>query len=102
MAVDRLSSHPMNRLKYRIRSAFCRGQGERGGDKVRSCGKSGSSLGGGRVRIVTSHSIVGKSLTELIDHDEEDAQGVTKAALVETNSVELKHAPHWPMFTSDC
>lgn len=53
------------------------------------------------MRRVTSHSIVGKSFTELIDHDEEDAQGVTEAALMKTNGVGLKHAPHWPVFTSE-
>lgn len=37
---------------------------------------------------VTSHPIVGEPLTELIDHDEEDAQGVTKATLVERKTQE--------------
>lgn len=37
---------------------------------------------------VTSHSIVGESFTELVDHDEEDAQGVTKATLAKRNTVE--------------
>ena len=32
-------------------------------------------------RRVTSHSIVRESFAELIDHNEEDAQGVTEAAL---------------------
>lgn len=36
--------------------------------------------------IVTSHSIVGESFTELIDHDEEDAQRIPEAALTNRKS----------------
>lgn len=75
------------------------GKESRRGDKVRSCGNSGSSLKGRRVKIITSHSIVGKSFTELIDHDEEDAQGITKTTLIKGNGVRLKHAPHWATVT---
>lgn len=35
---------------------------------------------------LTSHPIVGEPLTELIDHDEEDAQRVTKATLTKRNN----------------
>lgn len=79
-----------------------RARGGGKGDKVRSCGNSGSSLKGRRVKIITSHSIVGESFTELIDHDEEDAQGIAKAILTKGNSVGVKHAPRWPTFTNEC
>lgn len=36
---------------------------------------------GGVAKTVTSHAIVGKSFAELIDHDEEDAHGITTAIL---------------------
>lgn len=39
-------------------------------------------------KIVTFHAIVGKSFAELIDHDEEDAQGITKATLTKTTTVQ--------------
>lgn len=81
---------------------FADGKGSGRGDTVRSCGNSGSSLKGRKVKIVTSHSIVGKSFTELIDHDEEDAQGITKAILTKGNSVGLKRPPRWPTSTNEC
>lgn len=57
--------------------------------------------GGGVSKIVTSHSIVGKSFAELIDHDEKDAQGITKATLTKRNSQGLKYATHWSIFTNE-
>lgn len=51
--------------------------------------KPTSGLGNGGLRETqgvgrTSHAIVGEPLTELIDDDEEDAEGVAKAAWLET------------------
>lgn len=46
-----------------------------------------ATQGGGVWKIVTSHSIVGKPFAELIDHDEEDAQGITKAILRKRKSL---------------
>jgi len=51
--------------------------------------KSESELGSSRDREMqdlgcTSHAIVGEPLAELIDDDEEDAQGVAKAVRLET------------------
>lgn len=40
---------------------------------------------GGMSKIFTFHAIIGKSFTELIDHDEEDAQGIPKATLTKRN-----------------
>lgn len=89
MTVDRLSFQPMKFLKYRIRSAFCRGQGE--GEQSYDwpwCPPSVSpptptqAKGGAN----TSHAIVGEPFTKLIDHNEEDAQGVSEATLSKGSS----------------
>lgn len=47
---------------------------------------------------LTSHPIVGESFTEFIDHDEEDAQGVAKAALTKRKIIS-RHVHHWSTLT---
>ena len=50
---------------------------------------------------VTSHSIVREPFAELIDHDEEDAQGVPEAALTKRNSLGWKQGPDWSSIVSE-
>lgn len=57
---------------------------------------------GGMSKIFTFHAIVGKSFTELIDHNEEDAQGIPKDTLTKRNSEGVKYVLRWPIFTNEC
>lgn len=91
MAVDRLSSHLKNRVKYRIRSAFRSRQGRGGKARLGVAAVTGALHARGWVsKTVTFHAIVGKPLAELIDHDEEDAQGVTEATLTKQQQSRVK------------
>lgn len=79
----------MKLVKYRIRIAFCRG---RVGEEETALGLAVVAPAlprrGEVAKAVTSHPIVGKSFTELIDHDEQDAQRVTEATLAERNTAQ--------------
>lgn len=90
MAVDKLSSHCRKYLKYKTSTAVGRRT------KQRVTNQSQSWVSNGQTEETqdtghTSHAIVGEPLAELIDDDEEDAQGVAKTAQLEAR--DRQHEP---------